>query len=353
MKIFRHRGGCNLSRAGIRPASRSMAQRPVSDPRECPSAEDHITAPIEPCATQLGSCYGFGIRSSLPFEFLRPGTGVPLTISESEQLSEPRHAPLQIWPEIPGKRMHVRLYGGADSYVLTIGRDHVFAIELHEIVRRGGRITVSPGASARTRERLLWTTPAAVAIAARGDVALHAAAVEVDGQAILLTGPGGAGKTTTAAAFYRAGFRVLADDLACCHVSPAGLSPGPALLRVNSDAADRVLGIRPDEAFPPDSKVPFSFPAHRRGDGTPVPLGGLVMLRAGDGPIHIQRVPSLGALQPLWSAIFHLPGDAHRARAFQLLAAMLGNIPVWDVSRRLDWAALPDLVDRIALTCRP
>jgi len=51
----------------------------------------------------------------------------------------------------------------------------------------------------------------------RGVLALHASAVMVDGDAVLLVGANGAGKSTTAAAFARAGFAVLSDDVVALH----------------------------------------------------------------------------------------------------------------------------------------
>lgn len=47
----------------------------------------------------------------------------------------------------------------------------------------------------------------------RGLVCLHASAVVVDGRAIALIGPAGAGKSTTAAAFAAHGFNILAEDV--------------------------------------------------------------------------------------------------------------------------------------------
>lgn len=48
----------------------------------------------------------------------------------------------------------------------------------------------------------------------RGFTCLHAAGIAIDGAAILLVGPQGAGKSTTAAAFARLGYGVLSDDVA-------------------------------------------------------------------------------------------------------------------------------------------
>lgn len=47
----------------------------------------------------------------------------------------------------------------------------------------------------------------------RGRVPLHASAVDIGGRAILLMGPPGAGKSTTAACFAQLGYPVLSDDI--------------------------------------------------------------------------------------------------------------------------------------------
>src|SRR5207244_12530639 len=82
-------------------------------------------------------------------------------------------------------------------------------------------------------ERLRWGIPAALRCMHRGDLPLHAAAVEVESRALVLAAPGWHGKTTLALAFQRHGYRVLTEDLACCSLaSTPKLLPGPALLRV-------------------------------------------------------------------------------------------------------------------------
>lgn len=53
-----------------------------------------------------------------------------------------------------------------------------------------------------------------LALQIRGVPALHAAAVAIDGRALLLMGASGAGKSTTTAALIRAGAALIADDIA-------------------------------------------------------------------------------------------------------------------------------------------
>lgn len=61
----------------------------------------------------------------------------------------------------------------------------------------------------------------------RGTTCLHGSAVIVDGVAIALLGPQGAGKSTSAAAFARAGYPVVTDDLILLIESPDGFLVEP------------------------------------------------------------------------------------------------------------------------------
>ena len=56
-------------------------------------------------------------------------------------------------------------------------------------------LTMPLGVEPVRREERLWGIPAALALIRRGDVAVHAAAVEIDGRALLFAGPGRFGKT--------------------------------------------------------------------------------------------------------------------------------------------------------------
>ena len=68
----------------------------------------------------------------------------------------------------------------------------------------------------------------------RGIACLHASAISIDGRTVLLLGPAGSGKSTTAAAFACKGCRVLSEDVCALHCTPDGIfvQPGYPRLRL-------------------------------------------------------------------------------------------------------------------------
>ena len=72
-----------------------------------------------------------------------------------------------------------------------------------------------------TAEVRMFGVPSSLITLERGDLSMHAAAVEVGGGAVVLAGPSRYGKTTLAAAFAAAGHRVLAEDMATCTLRDA------------------------------------------------------------------------------------------------------------------------------------
>ncbi len=69
----------------------------------------------------------------------------------------------------------------------------------------------------------------------KGDYLLHASAIKVGDEAWVFMGPPGAGKSTTSAAFVKAGCPVLSDDMSAIRFDDAGVAwvyPGFAQLKV-------------------------------------------------------------------------------------------------------------------------
>jgi hypothetical protein len=188
-----------------------------------------------------------------------------------------------------------------------------------------------------------------VCFLARGDLPLHAAAVDVSGEAILLAAPGYSGKTTLAAGFDAAGYRVLSEDMSCIRLRPTPtVIPGPAMLRVRRDVAGRLALRGARNVAAGDDRLHFSLDPTRRGDCRPVPLRALVMLRRSHNGVALERVSPANALRELWPLSFRLPGIEDRARSFHGLTALADNVRVWNLARPLRLDDLDRVVETIA-----
>ncbi|HEX2153485.1 MAG TPA: hypothetical protein VHL52_05870 [Acidimicrobiia bacterium] len=248
------------------------------------------------------------------------------------------------WPARPGRPVAIRLHADTGGYALWIEDAGWFGIDLEASEIR----LPSRGNQLRTEERL-WGMPSLLMFMHRGDMPLHAGAVEIGGKAVLYTAPSKFGKTTLSAALWTAGHRLLSEDLSRVRLtSQTAVLPGPAMLRVRHDMAER-LSISDAIRVGEDSdRVHFALEVDRRGDSHPVPIAGLVILREGDEPL-LSRVDPATALKDLWVVTFHLPD--RDAIAFSQLGQLVDTVPVWNLVRPLRLDALPStitMIERVA-----
>jgi HprK-related kinase A len=75
---------------------------------------------------------------------------------------------------------------------------------------------------------------------------LHAAAVERQGRALILSGPSGAGKSTLCAALLARGFRFLTDEIAMVRPRDGQLEPHPRPISLKNQAIDLMAEMLPD-----------------------------------------------------------------------------------------------------------
>lgn len=292
-----------------------------------------------------GTCFGFRVVSALPFQYLRAGEGEPLSIEEDGgQEGGPNDRLVLEWKPSPELRFHARLYDSAGAYRLWIDGTGWFLVDLAQ-----SRITVPPSGDPIRREERLWSIPALLAFAARGDLALHAAAVEADGGALLLAGPRTFGKTTLAAGFWREGHRVLSEDLARVRLSPEpAVVPGPAMLRLRNDVAERLELPETRRQAVDEERTHLALEGARRGDCEPVPLRGIVLLRPSEEGRGLERVGAAEALRDLWAVSFRFPAEDARAHCFAQVAALADAVPVWNLAHPLNLESLSGTVQYIA-----
>jgi hypothetical protein len=296
-----------------------------------------------------GTCFGYAVRSSMDFEYLRGGgAGDVLEIRPGSQDGPGPDGRLLVeWKPLPGKPfLDARLYGDGSCYRLWINGAGGGWFEIRP--EGPSTIGVPPTGDCVRREERIWGVPAMLCFLARGDLPLHAAAVEVNGAAVLLAAPSQFGKTTLAAAFAAHGHRVLSEDLCCLRVG-ASLSvlPGPAMLRLRHDVAAG-LGFDNWPVIGRDAdRVHVALPDATRGSCEPVPVRAAVFLRETSVGLELTRMGPAEVLPDLWALSFRLPTHADRLRCFEGIVRLADEVPVWNLARPVRFDALTATVERV------
>jgi hypothetical protein len=184
----------------------------------------------------------------------------------------------------------------------------------------------------------------------RGVVCLHASAITIGGHAYAFVGAAGAGKSTMAAAFGRAGVPVLSDDTITLTPRASSWLVAPAYPRVRLwPESVSALGLAGGMALPPedgDAGTRHQFDLASAGvfARDAVPLAGIYLIEFEDGLAQprIDDVAAADALPVLSANTFaHRVLDrARRAQEFDTLAGMLASVPVRRLARARDLSQL-------------
>ena len=216
----------------------------------------------------MPSCFGFQVDSTVPLRFTRWGGGEePMGVVEHSSAPTVHDAEPVFQVTTDGRRMAALWGSGAEYEFLVDG------LGCYRIDPVGRRIEVPAGTDPVRREQVMWGVPATLCFIERGDLSIHAAAVEVDGGAVLLAAPGQYGKTTLAVAFHRAGYRILTEDSSCCRFdNQVTVAPGPGLVRVRSASTTPPDGLEFEATRA--GRAELAIAAERRGTGAPSRSGG-------------------------------------------------------------------------------
>lgn len=189
----------------------------------------------------------------------------------------------------------------------------------------------------------------------RGLTCLHASAVAIDGVAIALAGPAGAGKSTAAAQFAGMGYPVLSDDVAT--LEQAGdsfvVQPSPARLRLWPSSVEHLYGRA--DALPRltaswDKRYLDLRTRDRCFQSTPLPLAAIFVLSNSQAPGEaIEEIPRSAAMMQLLANVYvsYLLDDSFRERDFVRIAKVVNTVPVRRVNLRHDFAALEQICHSI------
>lgn len=296
-----------------------------------------------------GTCFGFAVRSALPFHYLREGGGDPLDVVSGAGAGD--HGDrgngelLLEWTPSPRFPLAGRLVRAEPGFRLWVDTWGWFLVD-----PQARRVSMPETDNVVRREERLWSIPAMLCLLARGDSPLHAAAVEIDGHAVVLAAPGTHGKTTLAAALHAAGHRLLSEDTTCVRVAEAAaVVPGPAMLRLRHDVARHVaVPNAVAVGSVQDDRVHLALDPAVRGDCAAVPLHAIVLLRRSDEQPRIERATPAEAVRDLWALSFRLPTDEDRERCFAAVTDIARTVPIWNLHRPLRFSDLPATVALVA-----
>jgi len=294
-----------------------------------------------------GSCYGFDVSSELPFRFLRDtgAAGSRLAVSVSSEQAEDgaRGEFVLEWKNREVEGQDVQLYADGDRFLV-----HSNGIGWFGLDPAAGRLTVPDTSADIGREQVVLSAAMSVLFHARGDLPLHSSAVEVDGGAIVLAAPGTFGKTTTAAAFWRAGHRLLNEDLSCVRRGPEpAVLPGPAMIRLRRDVAEAIHLPDVETVIETPVRVCLALDRERRGDSTPVPIRAIVLMMPPEPQPRIERVDAATAVRDLWALCGMLPTEADAQERFAAAAELADTVPVYTLTRAQSYDDLDRTVEAV------
>jgi hypothetical protein len=193
-----------------------------------------------------------------------------------------------------------------------------------------------------------------------GTVSLHASAFELDGHAIAIAGPGGAGKSTLIASLAQSGYRVLSEDLAPIRESAGQFAvlPGYPIIRLWPSSVEHLFGER--NAMPQltpswDKRSWSELQGGVRFGTTPLDLRAVYILAAretADAP----RVESMSPAQTLIGLLTntyvnYLLTPEQRALEFEVLGRLASRLPVKRLVPHADIARLNELKRSLLSDC--
>lgn len=283
----------------------------------------------------MGSLFGFDIDSELPLTRLRSADGprgrIVVARAGPGILDEPAEI-TSIDSLETASGQHVFVVGNAgDRHMIGCSATGSYRFSNHEM-----RVETAPEGTPEMWEHRLLSVIIPIMLAGRGDLVLHACAVEIARKAVLFCGPPMRGKSTLALTFSELGHRVLSEDGAVFERLADGWVVWPAAtgarIRVESDhgvVAKVVTHLSSPEAGPlPPGAVVLLEP--RGGTGVPVPADRATSLV--DLTTHLLHRGAVDAFRP----------------AFGLLAELLADVPVMRVSVPDDLLGLPAAAANLA-----
>lgn len=277
----------------------------------------------------MGSLFGFEIKSDLPLRRLNAAAGTrgELVIAlATEPLDARGQEPVSTLVDDAGRSWYA-------SYELEDGR---CLLELPPsgsflVDPLAGRVDVErQDGDDELLEHRIVSSALCVLLALRGDLVLHASAVETGGRATLFCGPTQRGKSTLARALGEAGYRLLGEDGIAIELEGDRPTAFPGARGVRSRSHDEQGRNRTDLIDDPGGGAP-----------PPCPVAAIVLLEERGEALAIDRLEPARALALLTPNLVHSGARGAIGGAFANLATLLGSVPAFA-------ASLPDDIDLLS-----
>lgn len=263
--------------------------------------------------------------------------------------------------EAGSARLNDRWDRGFQYAALPDGRTYVRGWEMGEfLVGADGASIVcnrQPGIAVDAFEVYLMGQALSFALLKRGFEPLHGTAVVIDGHAVGFLGASGVGKSTLAAAFVRAGFRVLTDDVLVVHGTGEGAMayPGPSRLKLFSNTAARMAANVSGAVRMNGARTKLVIPIDdANAHAAPVPLTAIYDVslptgRPGSQKVSMTTLPRRDAVLALVRAGFNprFVNRDHLARQFSASVALADRVPVKTLSYPRVLKNLPNVVNAV------
>ncbi|HEY5977050.1 MAG TPA: hypothetical protein VIT85_04270 [Solirubrobacterales bacterium] len=272
----------------------------------------------------MGSLYGYEIETDLQLERLNEAPGERGTLAlatSSSPLPIPDEDPVATLETEDGAVVVYSSYEVEGGCLLTMPPSGSFLIEPGP-----GRVTADTTERDELFEHRLESAAVCTLLAMRGDLALHAAAIEAgDGRAVVFCGPSHRGKSTIARALAAGGHRVLAEDgLVVTLDGPPVAYPGARGIRVRDEHGKVTL----------DTETGPGEPGH-------CDVAAVILLGERGEDLAIERLEPAEAMASFTSSLIHPGGRPGIAVAFANLARLFHSVPPVSASVPDDLDALP------------
>jgi hypothetical protein len=259
---------------------------------------------------------------------------------------------------------------GEDSIRYTILADHSVYIRIDHVLEAivaadGRRVTAGrlEDADDRTYEANLANFALSASLTLQGEECLHATVVEIDGRAVGLLGPGGAGKSTLAAFLLTEGATLVTDDMLRVTFAEGDVMayPGPYRLKLFEETALRFLpGAARDGAFNRLSCKIMVEPTPQRVAGSPpwraaLPMSALFWLgndepSDGEHDVSVRRLAGIEKVKVLTQSTMarRYMAPERLKRQLRFAERMARIMPIYALDYRRDYA----LIEKVARELR-